>query len=257
MRSRPRGRSATRSSRRGRRRRVRSRAIRRAAPVRMRPTSRCSPRLNGGRSRGGAVSDSLWSERDATPSAISDALGTLLRGGHEDGSAHSPARALNLVVTVDGEWRGEVMNRLERVGRSHPSRTIVFAVDPAADTLDARVSISCATRSEHDAPAPCRERIEITVGPRHLPHLGSIAAPLLLSDLPTVIWSPHRHEEAIASLIALADAILVDSLEEPSVERAIRGARALTDRAHVVDLAWLRDAPWRERVAALFEAPEW
>ena len=203
------------------------------------------------------MSDSLWSERDATPSAISDALGTLLREGHEDGSAHSPARALNLVVTVDGEWRGEVMNRLERVGRSHPSRTIVFAVDPAAETLDARVSISCTTGPEHGAPAPCRERIEITVGPRHLPHLDSIAAPILLSDLPTVIWSPHRHEEAIASLITLADSILVDSLEEPSVERAIRGARALTDRAHVVDLAWLRDAPWRERVAALFEAPEW
>ena len=203
------------------------------------------------------MSDSLWSERDATPSAISGALGSLLREGHEDGSAHSPARALNLVVTVDSEWRGEVMNRLERVGRSHPSRTIVFAVDPGAETLDAQVSISCATSSEHDAPAPCRERIEITVGPRHLPHLSSIAAPILLSDLPTVVWSPHRHEEAIASLVSLADAILVDSLEEPSVERAIKGARSLADRAHVVDLAWLRDAPWRERVAALFEAPGW
>ena len=149
------------------------------------------------------------------------------------------------------------MNRLERVGCSHPSRTIVFAVDPARDTLDARVSISCATGSEHGAPAPCRERVEISVGPRHLPHLSSVAAPILLSDLPTVVWAPHRHEEAIGSLITLADAILVDSLEEPSVERAIRGARALTDRAHVVDLAWVRDAPWRERIADLFETPEW
>jgi hypothetical protein len=203
------------------------------------------------------VTDSLWSERDTSPSAVADALGALLRGGHEDGTAHSPARALNLIVTVESEWRGEVMNRLERVGRFHPSRTVVFAVEPARETLDARVSISCATGSERGAPAPCRERVEISVGPRHLPRLSSIAAPILLSDLPTVIWAPHRHEEAIGSLITLSDAILVDSLEEPSVERAIRGARALTDRAHVVDLAWVRDAPWRERIADLFETPDW
>ena len=203
------------------------------------------------------MSDSLWSERDTTPSAIAGALGTLLRTGHQDGSAHSPARALNLVVTVDGEWRGEVMNRLERVGRSHPSRTIVFAVEPGADTLDARVSISCANGSMQGAPAPCRERVEIAVGPRHLPRLNSIAGPILLADLPTVIWSPHRHEEAVASLTALADATLIDSLEEPSVERAIKGARSLAERTHLVDLAWLRDAPWRERIAALFEEPDW
>jgi glucose-6-phosphate dehydrogenase assembly protein OpcA len=203
------------------------------------------------------VTDSLWSDRDTSPSAISDALGALLRGGHEDGSAHTPARALNLVVTVDSEWRGEVMNRLERVGRSHPSRTIVFAVERKREALDARVSISCSPDSGHGAPEPCRERVEIAVGARHLPHLNSIAAPILLGDLPTVIWSPHRHEEAISSLISLADAILIDSLEEPSVERAIRGARSLASSAHVVDLAWLRDAPWRERMAALFEAPEW
>jgi glucose-6-phosphate dehydrogenase assembly protein OpcA len=203
------------------------------------------------------VTDSLWSDRDTTPSAISDAFGALLRGGHEDGTAHSPARALNLVVTVDGEWRGEVMNKLERVGRSHPSRTIVFAVERDRQTLEARVSISCTAGSGHGAPAPCRERVEIAVGPGHLPRLNSIAAPILLGDLPTVIWFPHRHEEAISSLSSLADAILIDSLEEPSVERAITGARSLAKRTHVVDLAWLRDAPWRERIAAQFEEPEW
>jgi glucose-6-phosphate dehydrogenase assembly protein OpcA len=203
------------------------------------------------------VTDSLWSERDTNPSAIADALGALLRGGHEDGTAHAPARALNLVVTVDSEWRGEVMNRLEGIGRSHPSRTIFFAVERNREALDARVSISCTTGSAEGAPAPCRERVEIAVGPRHLPHLNSIAAPILLGDLPTVVWSPHRHEEAVASLLPVADAILIDSLEEPSVERAIRGARSLAQQAHVVDLAWLRDAPWRERMAALFEAPDW
>jgi len=203
------------------------------------------------------VTDSLWSESDTSPSAISAALGALLRGGHEDGTAHSPARALNLVVTVDNEWRGEVMNRLERVGRSHPSRTIVCAVERNREAIDARVSISCATASAQGAPAPCHELVEIAVGAERLRRLNSIVAPILLADLPTVIWSPHRHEEAVSSLASLADAVLVDSLEEPSVERAIKGARSVGQHARVVDLAWLRAAPWRERIAALFEAPGW
>jgi glucose-6-phosphate dehydrogenase assembly protein OpcA len=201
--------------------------------------------------------ETFWGERETSPAAIADALGRLLRGTHEDGSAHSPARALNLVVTFDGEWRGEVINRLDRVGRSHPSRTIAFAVEPGRQTLDARVSINCAPRAEHGTLDPCREWVEIAVGPDHLAHLDSIAAPIVLADLPTVVWSPHRHGEAVSSLISVADAILIDTLEEPSTERAIRGARALAERTHLVDLTWIRNAPWRERLAALFEPADW
>ena len=40
-----------------------------------------------------------------------------------------PARVLNLVVIADREWRGEIQNRLENVGRYHASRTILCAVE--------------------------------------------------------------------------------------------------------------------------------
>ena len=203
------------------------------------------------------MSDSVWSETGTSPAAISAALEGLLRTGHEDGSAHAPARALNLILVVDRQWSGEISNRLERVGRQHPSRTVTFAVEPGRATLDARVSIHCATDSEPGALAPCRERIEILVGPDHLGVLASIAAPLLLAGLPTVLWSPHDHPEAVASAIEISDAILVDTLEEPAVPRAIRETVALSGRARVVDLTWLRDRAWRERLAALFDPAEW
>jgi hypothetical protein len=38
---------------------------------------------------------------------------------------------------------------------------------------------------------------------------------------------------------------------------AITRAQRLLDRAYVVDLAWLRSAPWRERIAATFDPPQW
>ena len=56
----------------------------------------------------------------------------LLNERHAEDEAYVPARVLNLVVVVDREWRGEIANRLERVGRYHPSRTILCAVERRA-----------------------------------------------------------------------------------------------------------------------------
>ena len=53
----------------------------------------------------------------------------------------------------------------------------------------------------------------------------------------------------------LAQAVLIDSVEEPDVGEALDWACTLSDRAYVVDLAWLRSTPWRERVAAMFDPP--
>ena len=50
----------------------------------------------------------------------------------------APARVLNLVVIVDREWRGEILNRLERVGRYHPSRLILCAVEPGPHQASTR-----------------------------------------------------------------------------------------------------------------------
>lgn len=99
--------------------------------------------------------------------------------------------------------------------------------------------------------------VEIQVGPAHLPHLDSVVRPILVSDLPTVVWSPHRHPEAVESLVGVADAVLVDTRERPSLRAAARYASELAARARVVDLAWLRGAPWRERIAAMLDPPEW
>lgn len=197
---------------------------------------------------------SIWGETDTTPGAIERALRGLLRERHEDGRAHSPARALNLVAVVDRPWRGEIANRLDRVGRYHPSRTVIVATEPGWTRLDGRAAVMC---EGNGALSPCHESIEVDVGPEHLPHLDSVVAPVLLSDLPTVLWSPHGHPEAVDSLVGLADVVLMDSSDEPSPERALDRAHDLRSKARVVDLAWVRGAVWRERIAAAFEPEPW
>ena len=49
--------------------------------------------------------------------------------------------------------------------------------------------------------------------------------------------------------------MLLDSVDEPVAADALARAAALAERAYVVDLAWLRSTPWRERVAAAFDPP--
>jgi len=160
---------------------------------------------------------------------------------------------LNLVAVVDADWSGEVANRLRGVGRYHASRTIVCAVRRGHDRLDATVSVAAETQHDPHSPVMLRELVVITCGERHLAHLDTIVDPLVVTDLATVLWAPHGHNSAIGALLRLAQVVLLDSVDEPDVSEALRTACALGEQAYVVDLAWLRSTPWRERLAASFD----
>ena len=204
-----------------------------------------------------ALEGEVWSEQATTPSAIAEALRELLRASHAQRDCFVPARVLNLVVIADREWRGEIQNRLERVGRHHASRTILCAVEAGRKAIDVRATVS-APHSECGSRAIVvgQEEIVLDIGPRHLEHLASIVDPLVVTDLATLVWSPHGHPEAVDALLGLAQVVLVDSVNEPDPAQAVRRADQLAERAYIVDLAWLRSMPWRERVAATFDPPE-
>jgi hypothetical protein len=199
----------------------------------------------------------MWSEQDTTPSAIESAIRQLLQEQYARDEACAPARVLNLVVVVDREWRGEVLNRLERVGRYHPSRLVLCAVEEGRSTIDASVAITTEGVPGPGELALTRERVVLDLGPRHLERLDTIVDPLVVSDIATVTWSPHGHPEAVDAMLQLSQVILVDSVNEPDPAAAVGRARSLADEAYVVDLAWLRSTPWRERVASTFDPPQW
>jgi glucose-6-phosphate dehydrogenase assembly protein OpcA len=198
----------------------------------------------------------VWSADDTTPAEIEEALRFLLQQQHARDHAHAPARVLNLVVVLDAEWRGEIMNRLEQVGRYHASRTILCTVERGRTTLDASVVMTVHGEAA-DEPHVTRERVELKVGDRHLPNLQTVVDPLVVTDLPTVAWAPHGHPEAVDALLQLSQVVLIDSLNEPDPASALCRARELAEHAYVVDLAWLRTTPWRERVASTFDPPRW
>jgi glucose-6-phosphate dehydrogenase assembly protein OpcA len=197
----------------------------------------------------------VWSAQDTHPSEIEAALREMLKERHAESDAYVPARVLNLVVVADREWRGEIQNRLEHVGRYHASRTILCLVEPGRRAIDAVVTMTSEVDPKPGELAVLQEQVILYLGERHLGHLETIVGPLLVTDLATLVWSPHGHSHAVDALLDLSQIVLLDSVNEPDPGSAVGRARELAERAYIVDLAWLRSTPWRERVAATFDPP--
>jgi glucose-6-phosphate dehydrogenase assembly protein OpcA len=199
----------------------------------------------------------VWSARDTTPADIEAALLRLMHVRASEGMVQAPARVLNLVVVIDREWKGEISNRLDRINRDNPARTILIVVEEGKQSLDAMATLI------HDQPDALggntvfRERIEIECGTEDLSHLDTIIYPVLATEVGTIVWSPHGHPEAVDALRGLATTVLVDSHDTPEWHDAIARLAELSEYAEVSDLAWLRSNPWRERVAAAFDPVVW
>lgn len=202
-----------------------------------------------------STSDAVWSEEGTTPDAIEAALRELVKQRHSENGSFVPARALNMIAFVDSAFSGEIANRLRGVGRYHASRMIVFSYEPERTRLDARAIVTAEREPGEGELGLLRETVIVEIGERHLDDLVTIADPLVVTDLATLLWSPHGHEEAVNTLLELSQAVLVDSVEDPSYSDAVRRACELGERAYVVDLAWLRSTPWRERLASAFDPP--
>jgi glucose-6-phosphate dehydrogenase assembly protein OpcA len=199
--------------------------------------------------------EDVWREDDTTPGAVEAALRNLFAERHKEERAYVPARVMNMVVIVEREFRGEIENRLTRVGSYHPSRLLVCAVEPGRRKLAATVRIGTDDAPRSGAITVGRERVELLIGERHLPKLDTIVDPLVVSDLATMVWSPHGHDDGVDALRRLAQIVLIDSQDAPDVEAALTRADDLSGDMYVVDLAWLRSTPWRERIAAAFDPP--
>jgi hypothetical protein len=126
---------------------------------------------------------------------------------------------LNMMAFVDREWSGEIANRLRGVGRYHASRLVVLSFEPKRTRLDAHVSIVSEGDAKPGELALLHETVVVEIGDRHLDDLLTIADPLVVSDLPTLLWSPHGHHEAVQALLPLAQAVLLDSVDEPDGTR--------------------------------------
>jgi glucose-6-phosphate dehydrogenase assembly protein OpcA len=108
----------------------------------------------------------------------------------------------------------------------------------------------------------CCEQIIIRAVGRAVQSLPGVMTPLFLPDLPTVLWwnAPRALPALPRRLFSMFDCLVVDSArwQQPDLDlqRAATVVTRPARRPRLLDLAWIRTAPWREAIAELFDAPD-
>jgi glucose-6-phosphate dehydrogenase assembly protein OpcA len=114
-----------------------------------------------------------------------------------------------------------------------------------------------------DAPETCSELILLTAGGEAGRHLSALVAPLIIHDLPVMLWwpgEPPLEGDATHDLLAGTDRLVVDgaSWSGDGLGRVRRLAALYDgfDRLSVADFALVRQSRWREAIATVFDLPE-
>jgi glucose-6-phosphate dehydrogenase assembly protein OpcA len=213
-----------------------------------------------------------WSSRARSIDGVAAELGKIWasialttpgEAGGEERRVAARSSVMNLVVIAG---RGEVGERsaaiIEGLTGRHPSRTLIVSrADPDGPSwLDAQVQAHCMLPSA-TAPETCSELIYLTCGGESGEHMAGIVAPLLIHDLPVMVWwpsEPHFESRSAADWLRAADRVLVDSAgwSGDGLAGLVAMAR-LPGQYHldIVDFALLRQARWREAIASTFDRP--
>ena len=181
----------------------------------------------------------------------------------EDGvRVRTRTSVLTLVVVAP---RPEVVERamagVATLAARHPSRAVILSPsdpDGPAD-FDARVYASCQL-PERGRSEICTEEILIRLGGELAQHLSSTVAPLLIHDLPVVLWWPDDVPFGRADFTELADEcdrLFVDSghFRGDGLQRLLGLADAVSGGLVVHDVSWMRLMLWRELLASCFDHP--
>ncbi len=198
---------------------------------------------------------SRWRGEDVRVEELVDELARLHRVYQDDGHGHALARTLNLIVApASAVAASAAEDALEGLGAHSPSRTLVLRRH-GADRLDAELVIESEVPEAAGRVGVSHDRVTLTADDSRLEHAASLLAPLLLSDLPTVLWLPEPDSPIPDSgLLDRAQQILVDSAAGDGSDLPRLGE--LTRSARVHDLAWGRLEYWRAATAAAFEPGE-
>lgn len=202
-----------------------------------------------------------------TPAAEADALGDprvaprLEQRGDVRVRARTSVLSL-VVVATRPETLDRVLDAIGELAGRHPSRAIVLAPgDPdGPSSLDARISLECTVRPA-SVTETCAERILVHAGGETAQHLAGIATPLLIHDLPVVLWwadDPPLGSRQLRELTETCDQLLIDSgafRDDGTARLAALAMLVAGGDVAVHDIGWMRLTLWRELLGALFDHP--
>jgi glucose-6-phosphate dehydrogenase assembly protein OpcA len=158
------------------------------------------------------------------------------------------ACSMTLIAAVDEEDDpAHISETIAMLMRENPSRAIVVRVrDSSEFYLSAQVLAQC-WMPFGDRRQICCEQVEITASLASLGDLPAVLLPLMVADLPVVLWA--RSRAGIRVLGGLAGKVIVDAGAASDIAWVVE----LAKQHRVGDLAWARLTRWRELIAQIFE----
>jgi glucose-6-phosphate dehydrogenase assembly protein OpcA len=153
------------------------------------------------------------------------------------------------------------MSTVAALSVRHPSRAIIVSPgDPdGPSSFDAHIYAACQLAGGGTTEI-CTEEILIKTGGELSQHLSTAVAPLLIHDLPVVLWWPDDVPFGAPQFNGLADEcdrLLVDcgQFRGDGAARLAGMRRAVRAGLVVHDIGWMRAMLWRELLAAIFDHP--
>ncbi len=199
--------------------------------------------------------ESNWTGKDATIAEIERELARLRAASAEEGSQPNlRTSVMTHIAWVPPKWKGVAEETLAGMAARHPSRTLLLVPRPELKTngLDAQLSLRCFPVGDR---AVCGEVIELQLRGNRAAAAGSIAEPLLISDLPVFCrWrgEPAWESPEFEQLVAIVDRLIVDSTEWDDLPSGYGPLAEQFSRVVVSDIAWERTERWRSLLASLW-----
>ncbi len=185
------------------------------------------------------------------------------------GQSVTRACAMNLVMYCeDDDAETAASNLLDEITIHHPCRAILAICRPVKANqeanLEAWVSARCHITDAKNRKQICCEQITVRAEGTGQERLASVVLPLLVSDLPVILWwqAAGMNRKLLAPFLPAVDKLVVDSsLEHGHLNlfnelkdlRVNAGDLGCPTRFGVSDLSWRRITPWREALAMAFD----
>jgi glucose-6-phosphate dehydrogenase assembly protein OpcA len=200
-----------------------------------------------------------WSGHNTSVDEVIKALDNLRQTELRAATRTSVATLIIVNRTTDELDQAETV--IDHLGERHPARIITLLAPKGAgereDRVDCDITLHSGMAEGHEIWSD-EIRMRVSGGPAR--HLASLLRPLLLSDLPVIVWYVAGIPDERDPLLKIANAVVIDSKSaidpgegEISMHRAFGEIAALSRRNFIVDLSWERLRPWRKLLAAQFD----
>lgn len=195
---------------------------------------------------------------------IESALNEFWRSLAQDGERAVLRNAMStLILVATGALRYRTfLQTLPELIRQRPGRIILIRLQPVGETVEAFVFAHCRVSSQGEKQLCC-EQITLHCPILQMDRLPGIVLPLLLPELPVLLWWPdalQAKDGILSSLYPALDQLIIQSgawiagwLDLCSLAQWILRRQP---HVRVMDLTWASLTGWREALAQFFDAEE-